>query len=111
MTVTGLMPVAEAGFELWLAALAIIVVWQLLTNPERLNGLLSARPDGFVEPERVQGLLVMASAAGAYLFEGVRALGATPLPPHLPEISQTWLTVLTGSQALYLAGKIGRNLS
>jgi hypothetical protein len=119
MTLLSLASVAQTAFELWLAALALVVGWSFLTHPERLNGLLSTAGDGGIEPERLQGLLVFASAAAAYVFEACKALGSAPVCHHLqelachplPDISQTWLTVLTGSQALYLGGKVSRILS
>ena len=111
MSLTQLASLAQAGFEVWLAAFAILVIWSLATNPERLSGLLTTRPDGGIEPERLQSLIIMLAAAVAYLTLGAKALGQSPIPHRLPDISQTWLTALTGSQILYLGGKIGRTLS
>ena len=111
MSFSDLIPLAEAGFEIWLAALAVLVLWGLVTHAERLRGLLATEAGGGLEPERLQGLLVFIFGAGSYVLASAKALGS-PLPLHeLPDVSQTMLTVLTGSQVLYLGGKIGRTLT
>ncbi len=110
MTVLDIGRHVQAGLGAWLAALAAIVFYQIITNPDRLRGLFRTGY-GPAEPERIQLVAVFGFATGAYVLEAVKMLNAPGLPTRMPEVPQYLLTVLTGSQAVYLAGKTTHTLN
>lgn len=94
--------------ELFLLALAGIVVLKLLTGEINTSGLFHGRISGrdpknnqYVSPERVQLLLVTVGAAFYYLTLVLN----NPNPGTFPDIPQSWPTALGGSNAVYLGGK------
>lgn len=99
------------GFIAWFAALLLIIVLNILQGRMSVVGILSG--DGQrIHPERVQALAVFLIVISAYLLEGLAAIEDMPvqvakgLDPKMPDISETLLVLLTGSNGLYLAGKI-----
>lgn len=95
----------------WLAALAAIVIGKAVFGSERHQGLLQAvRANGgkaSIDPERVQLLAVFLGAAAFYFVEGVQMAAQGPVST-LPEASEALTIALTGSNAIYLSGKLIR---
>jgi hypothetical protein len=92
----------------FLVGLAGIVIVQLLTGKidsrYLLYGTVTGRKvnDGrYFSPERVQLLVFTLGAALYYLTEVM----TTARSGMVPEFPQSWLVVMTGSNAIYLGGK------
>ena len=81
-----------------LAALAIVVLYQMLTGRISLRGLLSG-DDGKPSAARVQLLVATLVAALAYLAE------VASHPSEFPAVPSWLLMGLAGSQIIYLWGK------
>lgn len=94
----------EIGFLL--AALAAIIVYQLLTGRINTRGLLSDKAKSGVEsfsPARMQ-LLMFTLAIAAYVLSKVVNSMATG-DPQFPEIDPNMLVILGGSHAVFLGAK------
>jgi hypothetical protein len=92
-----------------LVALAGIIFVELLTGRINTRYLLHGlRRDGtrYVSPERIQLLIATLTMALTYLGESV----ATGHRGRLPDIPESWLVGLGGSQSIYLGGKALRLL-
>jgi hypothetical protein len=95
---------------LLLAALAAIVVYQILTGRINTRGLLSEKTKdgvGGVSPARVQ-LLLFTVAMAFYVFSQIVtsiATAAPGRPGQFPTIDTKWLLILGGSHSIYLGGK------
>ena len=105
--------ILEYGLLAWFCLLALLLALRMLRRNITISGMLMAEPDaGRMAPERLlqmaafpvvlfylvqQGLQVDVSAA---LAAGAR--------PSLPNIPDNLITLLTGTNTLYLAGKIAR---
>lgn len=113
MGVSALAPVLQGGLQLWLLGLAVVVAMKLFLQGDRLSGLLAAGPrapaDQSLLADRLQLLVMSLFAAGWYLLDVSRAVAASPHPlTAMPPVDSTLLAILTGSQSVYLAGKVGR---
>jgi len=89
----------EIGF--FLAALIVVVTFQILTGRINMRGLLSEKTKdgvGGVSPARVQ-LLLFTVAFAFYL------LSAIINSRQFPTIDTKWLLILGGSHSIYLGGK------
>ncbi len=85
----------------FLAALAVIVAYQMLTGSINLRGLLQ---DGNrnLSPGRIQALLATLTGGATYLLAVKSNLQAQALPAAPGEL----LAVMGGSHAIYLLGKL-----
>jgi hypothetical protein len=85
----------------FLAALAMILVYRMLTGEIRLAGLLQRKNgEGEVSPERVQLLLATLALSAKYLGAVVHGTGGA-----LPDISAQWLYVFGASSGVYASVK------
>jgi|ERR1700752_509356 len=105
--------ILEYGLLAWFGALALLLALRMLRRNITISGMLMAEHGaGRMAPERIlqmaafpvvlfyliqQGLQVDVAAA---LEQGVR--------PSLPNIPENLITLLAGTNSLYLAGKIAR---
>ena len=102
--------ILQYGLLIWFGLLFGLIGMRILRGDIVASGLLSSRPRGqTVEPERA---LMVAVFPTVVLFYAYSAL-TTELPivngrPSLPDIPQILLMLLTGSNSIYLAGKIAR---
>lgn len=87
----------------WLASLAAIIAFRMLTGAIPLVGILTTTGDD-INPERLQGLLVTCFVVIFFIFEIPGAFARR----SLPDIPQALLVLLGGSNGLYLGGKIAR---
>jgi hypothetical protein len=96
-----------AAFALiaWLGLLARVIALRMLRGDMPLTGLLSSSAEGGIDPERVQSVLVVGFAVLLYLTEFVRLPAGAAM---LPEVPQSLLVLLAGSNGVYLSGKIAR---
>ena len=96
----------ETGLLVWLSLLIAIVVGRVLTGRIDVSGLLRHDADDTgIAPERLVALLAIPVVLGNYALSAPHA----DMTAHvsLPDISQNTILLLTGSNGLYLAGKIG----
>jgi hypothetical protein len=96
---------------IWLVAVAALVSYRLLTERAATAGLLRLTPDGPVDPERVQMLIGTLAAAATYAGLALSTAGQSENPiTALPEVPDSVLVLLGGSQFLYLGGKLTRRI-
>jgi hypothetical protein len=103
------------SLELWLAALIAVVVFRLASGRINLRGIFVTRLEelGRVRPnfERVQHLWVTISILVAYVAETVStSSNAAPPLKTMPDVSPQLIAAMVGTHALYLGGKLVRNL-
>lgn len=102
----------QFGLLSWFGLLLMVILLRLLQGRIPLTDLLSARPGGAIDVERAQAFAVFLFVLAAYLIEGLQLLETMParVPgeplPSMPDISDTLLVLLTGSNGIYLAKKI-----
>ena len=88
---------------LFLLTLAGIVIFRLLTGEINTRYLLYGRKrnrDRYFSPERVQLLVFTISAAFYYLTQLLEVRAG-----KFPELPESWVAVIGGSNAVYLGGK------
>jgi hypothetical protein len=107
--VPGLAQLIQWEVMLFLLALAGIVTLQILTGSINTSGLLYGRISGrkrdqdlYFSPERVQLLVFTLGAALYYLAQVLN----NPQPGTFPPIPEGWISILGGSNAVYLGGKV-----
>lgn len=98
---------AQNGLLLWLFAMAALLGWRILTDSRMTRGLLSERDGRGLAPERVQALAISVSVVGMYVLSGVHELQAGRFAEASPEL----LSIMAGSQAVYLTGKVARSIT
>lgn len=100
----------EVGLLVWLMLLAAIVAGRILQDDIGTTGLLAARRGAAIDPERVLALALFPSILFYYVIQTLNAdLPFTPAGrPIMPDIPENLVTLLTGGNGLYLAGKIAR---
>jgi len=88
----------------WLTALALLVLYRVLSGRIALVGLLTM--DGQRHsPERLQLLLFTLGALAIYIGQAL-VTGQSATIKSLPEVPDWVLPLLLGSHALYLGGRI-----
>jgi hypothetical protein len=101
-----------SGLLAWFWLLLLLITVRMLRGRVRVSGLLVHRLDGesAVVPERVAAIVAFPVVLGFYTMTALHAdvSGATG-PPSLPDVPQYLLSILTGGNGLYLAGKIARS--
>jgi len=88
----------------FLFSLAAIISFRLLTGEINTRGVLRTKSptgDDEISPARVQLLLFTLATAGTYLSEVL----ASPGSGRLPEVPESMLAVLGGSNVFYLGTK------
>jgi hypothetical protein len=100
------------GLLVWFALLMALVMVRVLRGDIRTAGFLSstARPsDGSVDPERVLAMAVFPFIIVIYIPQALSTdIMGVATRPSMPDVSDFFVTLLTGSNGLYLAGKIAR---
>lgn len=93
----------------FVALLAMLVAYQMLTRKINLSGLIHDRRDGKISPGRIQALAATIFGAASYLMSignhmsSLSETAALSLPP----VSDELLLLVGGSHSLYLTGKLG----
>jgi hypothetical protein len=99
-------PLIERLFLGMSAALAAIVIYQVMQATLERPGLLSAIRGAPAQGERVVMVVATLAAAGAYVHQ---CLGTRPWPiDTLPEPHDWIVWIAAGGQASYLVGKLLR---
>jgi hypothetical protein len=106
--------VLATGLLVWLSLLALLVSFRALRGDIKVAGILAHRLDaadgGQVVPERIVAMIVFPFVLLVYTLNALQAdVGAAGGAPSLPDVPEYLLSLLTGGNGLYLAGKIARN--
>lgn len=108
-------PVASllaTGLLVWLGALALIVSMRVMRGEIRTSGFLStssATAGTEMAPERVVAMVAFPAVLLMYVMSALNAdMTAVNGRPVMPDVPEFLLTLLTGGNGLYLAGKIAR---
>ena len=101
----------------WLAGLALMIVFSMLSGRVMLAGLFTTDidNDGLADefhPERVQLLLFSVFGIAAYVFATMDAVAASKTAlTVLPDIPDELLMIMGASNTFYLSGKFGRSVA
>ncbi len=102
------------GLIAWLSALAVLIAYKLLTGSMQARGILCDTNAGGgrrIDMERLQLLVIFLASAAFYVKAGVAALDQPgAITTIMPEPPGILVDLLIASNAIYLAGKYGRNL-
>jgi hypothetical protein len=98
---------------IWLAGLALVLIVKgmgfLRGLRELISSDLGAVAAGRIDPARVQLAMVTIFAAVVFVANAWRAIFG---PVHvMPDIPDGLLTLVAGSHAIYLSGRVGRSLN
>ncbi len=103
-----------AALLIWLIVLFVVIAYRMLSGSVNTAGLFRTRGGpgegagaGAVEADRLQLFIAFLLALAFYAKE-VIAQAQTGMATGLPEAPEELIAILTGSNALYLSGKIGR---
>ena len=101
----------------WLAAIAAIVLYRLLTNKISTAGMTKGTTGGGIDPERI---VMLFTAVGGALGYGAYALSTGPIVLEgteeaakrliMPDVPNALLATVGGGQLLYLTGKLSRSI-
>jgi hypothetical protein len=96
-----------AGLLVWFALLFALIMVRVLRGDIQVAGMLAhGTASGPVQPERALAMAVFPVILIYYVLESLHA--DMSVRASLPDIPQSLLVALTGSNSLYLAGKIAR---
>ena len=104
-----------AALVIWLIALFVTIIYRMLSGSVNVAGLFRTRggagdSTGTVEADRVQLFIGFLFALAFYAKEAI-AQAQTGMATGLPVAPEELIAILTGSNLLYLSGKIGRNVT
>jgi hypothetical protein len=95
---------------IWFGALAMLVAGRILTGQIDCSGLLVGKQgDSDIAPERVVSMGLMPAVLGYYAIHALNTgavAGSSGL--SMPDLPENLVTLLTGGNGLYLAGKLAR---
>ena len=100
----------SAALLTWLGSLAGLVALRVLMGNIRSSGFLSDNPGSEVAADRVVAMAVFPAVVLAYVISALNTDLSGP-SPSLPDVPESVIALLTGSNGLYLAGKINRRAS
>jgi hypothetical protein len=97
------------GLIAWFGAMALMISVRILRGDIDAHSMLATAPDKPIDPERV---LVMGVVPAILAYYTIHALNTgavlTPSGLSMPDVSENLISLLTGGNGLYLAGKIAR---
>ncbi len=91
------------GLQIWLALMVATVVVKMLQGDIALTETMAHEHQGGYAPERAQLFLASIAAVAYYAFQGFSLLGTGAT--SLPDVDDTVVTLLAGSNGIYLFGK------
>jgi hypothetical protein len=98
-----------AGLLTWFCLLALLIAVRVLRGQIRTSGFLTDRNVAGVAPERVVAMVAFPFVLLTYTLTALHAdLSVVNGRPTMPDVPEYLLTILTGGNGLYLAGKISR---
>jgi hypothetical protein len=98
------------GLLAWFGALAMLIAGRILTGEIDCRGLLvNSRGNDQINPERVVTVALVPAILTYYAIDSLNS-GAVTVAGRMsmPDLPENLVTLLTGSNGLYLAGKIAR---
>jgi hypothetical protein len=96
----------EVGLLIWFAALATLIAVRVLSGDIEVSGFLThSKSADTVLPERVIAMTAVSTIVVGYVLHALQS----GVQGELPDIPNAVLSLLTGSNSVYLAGKIARN--
>jgi hypothetical protein len=98
----------SAGLLTWFGLFLLLVGLRVLRGDFGVGGMLAESPTGAVTPERVLSMAIFPVILVSYVLSALQI--DVRADPRLPDISANLVSLLTGSNGLYLAGKIARNV-
>jgi hypothetical protein len=100
----------EFGLLAWFGALALLVVIRILRDEIPAGGMLVSAPDKeSVDPERVVAVAIVPAVLAFYTIHAMNTgLVKTSTGFSMPDLPEALVSLLTGGNGLYLAGKIVR---
>ena len=109
MSMTVIAMAFAVGLLVWFALLALLITLRVMRGDIQASGmLLHDESDANVKPERVVAMAVFPAVIIGYAIAALHTDVAKAMHPSLPDVSETLIGLLTGSNGLYLAGKIAR---
>jgi hypothetical protein len=100
---------AASALLIWLSLLALLIAVRLLRGDIGTAGLLRHDLSDSVAPERVVAIIAFPFVLALYTLNALHSdVSGTSGPPSLPDVPSDLLSLLTGGNGLYLAGKIAR---
>ena len=105
--------ILEYGLLAWFGALALLLALRMVRRNITISGMLmSESGGGTMDPERLLQMVAFPVVIFYLLQQGlqvdVSAALAQGTRPSLPDIPDNLITLLAGTNSLYLAGKIAR---
>lgn len=99
--------IVEYGLLTWFGLLALLIGIRILRRDIAVSGFLTHRSgEETVAPERALMMAVFPVVLAYYVYTAMSVDIATTR--SLPEVPDYLLSLLTGTNSLYLAGKIAR---
>jgi hypothetical protein len=107
------MPIAakilSIGLLTWFGLLALLITIRILRRDIEVAGFLTHRPGEPIAPERALHIAVFPVVIAFYVYTALGAdMSVEGVRPSLPDVPNYLLSLLTGTNSLYLAGKIAR---
>jgi hypothetical protein len=104
--------ILEYGLLAWFGLLMLLIAVRILRRDIDASGILTQRGAGqSVLPERALHMAVFPAVIAYYLYTALH-LDVTAVAegtrPSMPDVPEYLLTLLTGTNSLFLAGKIAR---
>ena len=104
--------ILEYGLLAWFGLLMLLIAVRILRRDIDPTGLLVHKAgDQAVLPERALHIAVFPAIIAYYLYTALHldvAAVAEGVRPSMPDVPEYLLTLLTGTNSLFLAGKIAR---
>lgn len=100
----------EAGLLAWFGAFALLVIVRVLRGRMATGGMLVSNPDKHtVDPERVVAMAIVPAVLAFYTIHAMNTgLVPTSTGWSMPDLPEGLVSLLSGGNGLYLAGKIAR---
>ncbi len=95
----------------WFGALAMLVAGRMLNGDIDCSGMLvSKRGSNDINPERIVTIALVPAMLAYYAIEALHT-GAVTIAGRtsMPDLPESFVSLLTGSNGLYLAGKLARS--
>jgi hypothetical protein len=106
--------ILEYGLLAWFGLLALLITIRILRRDIEVAGLLTHKAgDDRVLPERALHMAVFPAVVAFYVYTALQVdvtAVAEGVRPSLPQVPDYLLALLTGTNSLYLAGKIARGI-
>lgn len=105
--------ILEYGLLVWFGLLLLLISMRILRREIDVSGLLTHHAnDQRVLPERALHIAVFPAVVAFYVHAALHVdvtAVAEGVRPSLPDVPEYLLTLLMGTNSLFLAGKIARN--